>query len=72
MIVWVVYDHPRDFPDLYIVRRQTAQQDGTIANDVKAFGFQELERARAWLELQGLTRLERHPDDDPVILETWI
>jgi len=70
--VWVIYDHPRDQPDWYIVRRQQPTTTGTIQHESRAYGFHDLEKARAWLAQQGLTRLDRHPDDDPVIVETWL
>jgi hypothetical protein len=70
--VWVIFDHPRDQPDFYVVRRQRATRDGTILHDHRIYGFRELEKARAWLIQQGLTRLNRSLEDDPVILEIWI
>lgn len=70
--VWVIYDHPRDQPDWFIVRKQHATTDGQIHHDSRSYGFRDLENARLWLEQLGLTRLDRHPDDDPVIVETWI
>jgi hypothetical protein len=70
--VWVVYDHPRDQPDFYMVRQQRVTRDGNILHDQRSYGFRELEKARAWLMQQGLTCLARHPDDDPVIIETWL
>lgn len=72
LAVWVVYDHPRDHPDFYVVRRQWATPEGTVRHDSFCVGFRDLSTARAWLAQQGLTRLDRMPADDPVILETWI
>ena len=72
LAIWVVFDHPRDQPDFYVVRRQWAGRNGEIRHDATAYGFVDLEKARAWLAEQGLTRLERAPEDDPVILETWL
>ena len=70
--IWVVYDHPRDHPDFYIVRRQVATNTGAIQLDGQSVGFRDLATAQAWLQEKGLTRLDRYPDDDPVILETWL
>jgi hypothetical protein len=70
--IWVIYDHPADFPDWFIVRRQAPRADGTIELDARAYGFADLENARTWLAQQGLTRLDRFPDDDSVIVETWL
>lgn len=70
--VWVVYDHPLDQPDYYVVRRQWADKDGVIQKDRRSYGFVTLERARGWLQQMGLTCLARAPEDDPVIVETWL
>lgn len=70
--IWVLYDHPRDLPDYFVVRRHTARQDGGIEPEARAYCFHELATARAWLAQQDLTCLARHPNDDPVILETWL
>ena len=72
LTLYVVYDHPRDMPDYFVVRAQWPGTDGAIVRDPKAYGFVELENARRWLAQQGLTCLARHPDDDPVIIETWL
>jgi hypothetical protein len=70
--IWVVYQHPKDLPELpVVVRRQIALATG-IWVDPTAYGFDELEKARQWLHGRGLTRLDRHPTDDPVIVESWI
>jgi hypothetical protein len=70
--LYVVYDHPADYPDYYIVRVHYAQRDGSIRVNSKANAFKELSRARAWCAQLGLICLARHPLDDPVIVETWI
>jgi hypothetical protein len=70
--IWVVYDHPRDYPHHYVVRLQWACANGTIRAEPYGYLFVTLADARVWLEHQGLTRLQRFPDDDPVIMETWI
>ena len=71
--VWVVYDHPSDFPDnAIVVRRQWAGPGGTIERDRVAFAFDDLVDAQVWLMRRQLVRMDRHPDDDPVIVETWL
>jgi hypothetical protein len=76
--IWVVYDHPRDFPDNIVARRNIVLRTGIIlkaTNDAGDAGFKRfltLDEARAWLSAKGLTKIPRAPDDDPVILESWI
>jgi hypothetical protein len=64
--VWVIYDHPRDFPGAFVARLFIV--DKATAKTLKA---PTLEGLRALLPA-GLTRLERNPQDDPVIVETWL
>lgn len=71
--IWVVYRHPKDMPDMpVVVRRQIALEGNRLWVDPTAYGFDELEKARHWLHERGLTRLDRHPTDEPHIVETWL
>lgn len=66
----VIYDHPRDFPDMYLCRiwegagchpTNIALQKSSpekLREDILAAGFN--------------VRFPREMGDDPVILETWI
>lgn len=68
--MWTVYDHPLDHPDVYVARLSL-----TLPEPVHlpmALACPELEPIREQLASLGLTRLHRFPNDDPVILETWI
>lgn len=71
--VWVIYDHPRDFPDNYVVRLQTATGEGIVVSP-EAYLATDLEDARNYCrERTGgdCYPISRHPDDDPVIVECW-
>jgi hypothetical protein len=64
--MFVVYDHPRDYPGHFVVRRWTGGKptsDFAIADS--------LEKARAVVPT-GLYRLPHQPGEDDVIVETWI
>lgn len=69
--IWVLYDHPTDWPDHFAARRHVAYgpDAGPTADLVLD---QDLERLRRVLERLGLTRLDRMPGDDPKIIETWL
>lgn len=65
--VWVVYDHPRDWPDYYVARCWMGEQptgDMILSMD--------LDMLRSSLESRGLVHLDRMDGDDPAILETWL
>ena len=65
--IWAVYDHPKDFPDCYVARlfdNDRATDAILVASDV--------ELIRRHFRENGLTCIARHPDDDPVIMETWL
>lgn len=74
---WVIYygasNHP---PGKWVVRAQDAggvspleSPDGIRRHQV-FFECDSLEEARAKVP-EGLYRMDRHPGDDPVIVETW-
>jgi hypothetical protein len=66
--IWVVYDHPRDFPSNYVARlwiNDKPTESMMIGPD--------LEKLRQAIWKHGATvKLMPHEGDDPVILETWL
>lgn len=65
--IWVVYKHPRDWPDWYVARM--------FMNEIATGNLiicREIDALRVELCALGLTPLARNPGDDPVILETWL
>lgn len=64
--IWVVYDHPRDYPEDFVARLFI--WDKATTKTLKASTLGELRT----LLPGGLTRLERNPQDNPVIVETWL
>ena len=67
LAIWVVYDHPSNWPDWYVARcwkGETPTGDMMLNRD--------LDDLRDALEQKGLVHLDRMEGDDPVILETWI
>ncbi len=66
--IWVVYDHPRDYPDCFVARCFIGEQP-TPSIIVST----DLDRIRDVLEGEmGLVKLMRMPGDDPKIVETWL
>jgi hypothetical protein len=64
--VWVVYDHPSDFPNCYVARQWIGDKPGRVLVS------NALEPIQTLLEGLGLVHMDRMEGDDPVILETWI
>lgn len=67
--VWVIYDHPEDYPEHFVVRPQTIER-GKIAFGLPILTA-SLEAARGYVP-EGLVCLARCPEDVPAIVETWI
>lgn len=63
---WTIYKHPFDHPDKYVVRGWT-----NSTPDKEAQVADTLAEARELIPV-GLTRFPRKPEDDPVIVETWL
>ena len=68
--MYVIYDHPRDYPDEFVVRVWAVAGDLIIANQVLG-RTQTLKEARNLLPY-GLINRGRHGNDDPAIAEVWI
>jgi hypothetical protein len=66
LAIWVVYDHPRDYPDSFVARQWTLDKPtGIVIESVS------LPVLREHFALRGLVCMDRAPEDDPVIVETW-
>lgn len=68
--MFTVTDHPTDFPDFFVARLHLTRPEPHAT----AFAImdRDLDRLRETLEALGLVKLARSPEDDPVILETWL
>ena len=75
--IYVVYDHPLDYPDDYCVR-VVETNPGGFQRHVDFYKNPDLNKVREWIDKHCAkfwvtpTRLDRHPNDDPVILECWL
>jgi hypothetical protein len=70
LLVWTIYDHPKDFPNSYVVRPFSSRQ-GAAPLTVH-FEHAQLEHVRGALEHLGLICMPRAESDDPTIVETWL
>lgn len=68
--MWVIYDHPRDYPNHFAVRRHVILP-GVIGKDPHVYLAPTLKQARKFIP-KGYVRVPRCPLDDPVILECWV
>lgn len=73
LVLYVVYDHPSDYPDWYVVRREFVLLGGWVMKDPRLFMQEkELETIHVNLKRRGLYWLPRNPTDDPVIVGSYI
>lgn len=70
LAIWVIYDHPKDHPDHWVVRRQFVV-DGKVIPDDYVRLCTSVELARKQIP-QGLICICRSYLDDPVIVESWM
>lgn len=69
-ILFTIYDHPKDYPDFFVVRQWEADANGCRPKAWFRIG-KTIEAVREYLPF-GVTLIGRDPSDDPVIAETWI
>lgn len=69
--MWTIYDHPKDYPHVFVARRWLVDAKGAQWTDLVLID-DDIGRLRLEMERRGLIKLDRHPDDDPVVLETWV
>jgi hypothetical protein len=66
--MWVVYDHPLDFPNVFVARRwEGVTPTGQVLVNVNLTELRHQIRARG-----DFIRWTRADDDDPKILEVWL
>jgi hypothetical protein len=70
--MWIVYDHPLDYPDGFIARLWVSlPQPAPTTETLTASTLEELRnkiRKRApWMSL-----LTRRPEDEPQVVEVWL
>lgn len=66
--VWTIYDHPRDWPQNFVVRRWFGEYA-----ELEFMLCDSLEAARRLVQDDGGSfRIGRESADDPSIAESWI
>jgi hypothetical protein len=68
--IYTVFDNPTDYQGQFVVRRFESRGTGVTPCEVVATG-KSLTEVRDQLP-KGLMKLDRHPNDDPNIVETWL
>ena len=67
---WVITENPSDFPGQFVARKWLIGS-GTTAATTEIFTGKTLDEVRDLLPAH-LVKLPRDPNDDPVIVESWI
>jgi len=70
LAIWVVTWNTSDYPHQAVIRPQCVDGDGIHILGQVLVG-ESLDAVRDQLP-EGLVRMERHPDDELQIIETWI
>lgn len=71
MTHWVIYKHPKDQPDRYVLRPHHITDAHNVIIDPTGWAHRDVEVLRSIIP-PGMVKLDRHPDDDPVIYEVWL
>ena len=70
MVMWCVTRNPSDYPGMTVARAHMILPGKSVALRTVLVAA-TLEAIREQLP-HGLARLERDPDDDPIIAEVWL
>jgi hypothetical protein len=69
LVMWTVFERPTDHPHGFLARRFEVSKGVTATTDAITG---EVEKLRDIFMRAGLTKLSRHPDDEPAIVEVWL
>lgn len=73
LYIYTLYDHPRDLPDYWVIKRWIISPSAIYIQDPDYIELhKELQAAYDSMLKRGLYRLQRSPEDDPVIHCTFI
>ena len=68
--MWVVYNHPSDYPEDYVARIYYSLP--APAATFMVIRSKSLASLQDFLLSRGAIKFARDPNDDPAILEVWI
>lgn len=68
--MWTIYQSPRDYPGRFVVRGYNIGHEA-VADRTPTAITDTLDAARRHVPV-GLFRMDRAPEDDPTIVETWL
>lgn len=69
--MWMVYERPADYACGFVARRFEVSGKGPTPTQM-TLKCLDLEPIRDKLGRAGLVRLDRNPEDEPQIVETWL
>ncbi len=70
LIMWVIYDHPIDYPDCFIAREFIVTNISVATNHI--ITSPDLEKLRTNFIEEGYTCIPRSSMDELQIVETWL
>lgn len=70
--LWVIFDHPLDFPHTYVARLQMVTAGQVWISADHLISSPSLEHLRHKMEEMDLIRIDRQPEDDIKIVEVWL
>lgn len=71
--IWVLYDHPKDYPQHYVARKWVHFDNNTDYTPTKdVMVSDDLMVLRTALNSRGFVQTTRQPGDEPQIMEVWI
>lgn len=68
--IWTIYDKHHTESPSYNATLFNIRPDGTTYAIATLWG--NLEKLREEMENRGLCRMDRDPDDDPSVVESWL
>lgn len=72
-IIYTIYDHPKDYPDKYVLRRWLCDKLPPVFDERFIFLSDSLDTIREFLAFDlHLINLHRGENDDPAIIESWM
>ncbi len=69
--LWTIYNRPKDYPNHYVARLTLIGPAGP-SHMPRLLISTDLDAIRIQMMQLGLACINRHPDDEPHIVEVWL
>ena len=71
LVIYTIYENPTDYPGKFVVRKHDVIAGSSTPDKLPCAVVSSLDEARKAIP-EGMVNIQRLPEDEPQIVESWI